>query len=351
MKSSTSIQLLDTQNNNISPITSIESLYFDASYGDNGDYVRYRIYDRVPFLGVSGGILKDTIIDTNNVSEFIVGINAEKTATGPTAGDPSIYRLKYKSMDIDTFNDFVNSKINDKLETYLDTNDVKAGNGISVETSDSYVTVSAKVDGKTIDFDASGNLYSPASSIALSDRVEKLETSVNNLDSSVTDLSTRIGKSENDINSINASIANIDASIAELKSSVATLQKDSAYMLKYVNYMFSGVNNVTSLSNIPVTRQSVYAVLTGTNTQEYLSLANKLEPGQDMNIRVFNTSSTSSIRIILQPSVDSNVDNNNATYNLMSAKAQTLTKNNTCEINIWCYAYGQYSVKYIFKEV
>lgn len=351
MKSSTSIQLLDTQNNNISPITSIESLYFDASYGDNGDYVRYRIYDRVPFLGVSGGILKDTIIDTNNVSEFIVGINAEKTPTGPTAGDPSIYRLKYKSMGIDTFNNFVNSKINDKLETYLDTNDVKAGNGISVETSDSYVTVSAKVDGVTINFDASGNLYSPASSIALSERVNNLETSVNDLDSSVIDLSTRIGKSENDIISINASIANIDASITELKSSVATLQKDSAYMLKYVNYMFSGVSNVTSLSNIPVDHQSVYAVLTGTNTQEYLSLANKLELGQDMNIRVFNTSSTSSIRIILQPSVDSNVDNNNATYNLMSAKAQTLTKNNTCEINIWCYADRQYSVKYIFKEV
>lgn len=351
MKSSTSIQLLDTQNNNISPITSIESLYFDASYGGNGDYVRYRIYDRVPFLGVSGGILKDTITDTNGVSEFIVGVNAEKTATGPATGDPSIYRLKYKSMGIGTFNNFINNKIDDKLETYLDTNDVKAGNGISVETSDSYVTVSAKVDGETIDFDASGNLYSPASSIVLSKRVDKLETSVNNLDSSVIDLSTRIGKSENDIISINASIANIDASIAELKPSVATLQKDSAYMLKYVNYMFGGVSNVNSLSNIPVDHQSVYAVLNGTNAQEYLSLANKLEPGQDMNIRVFNTSSTSSIRIILQPSADSNVDVNDATYNLMSAKAQTLTKNNTCEINIWCYATSQYSVKYIFKEV
>lgn len=351
MKSSTSIQLLDTQNNNISPITSIESLYFDASYGGNGDYVRYRIYDRVPFLGVSGAILKDDINNPEKVSEFIVGVNAEKTPTGPSAGDPSIYRLKYKSVNIGTFNNFINAKIDDKLETYLDTNDVKAGDGISVEQSDSYVTVTAKVDMTTIKFNDKGELYSPASEIELNTRVTTLESSVGTLETTVSDLSARIDESEKDITAINASIDGINSSISELKTDVAALQKDSAYMKKYVDYMFGGVTTVTSLSNIPVSHQSVNATLSAANSQEYLSLKGTLEPGQDMNIRVLNTSSTTSIRIVLQPGDSSNKDDYDATYNLMSAKAQTLTKNNTCEINIWCYATNQYSVKYIFKEV
>lgn len=346
MKSSTSIQLLDTQNNSISPITSIESLYFDASYNGNGDYVRYRVYDRIPFLGVSGAILKDNIDDTANLKEFIVGVNAEKTTTGPLTGDPSIYRLKYKSLSIEKFETFIDGKIDKKLETYLEPGDVLGGNGITAEVNGgSTVAVSAKVDGKTIEFNENGELYAPGSAIALEERVTALESSVG-------DLSTNVYKKISDLDSsIDARFKNTDASIGEVSTRIDVLNTSVNQLNAYIDYMFGGVTTHNSLSNIPVSHQSVYVTLTGAKPIEYLSLAGKLNPGQDMNIRVVNLNSTQSIKIYLVPSATSAVDDNGMTYNLMSAKVQTLAKNNFCEINVWCYSSTEYSVKYIFKEI
>lgn len=372
MKSAQTIQLLDSQNNNIAPITSIESLYIDAHTQESSAYVRYRLFDRLPILQRDGSILYQQIAASAlEQSSVVLGVNTEKWATGPNENDISIYKLKYDFIPFegrDSFMSVLNKKIDDKLGTYLEISDVYGGDGISVvpHTTDDIqdgVVIDVSFNPSTLEIDSSGRLTVNVTGIGgeFGQKVEDISVALDALSDYVyNDLTTSVSQNTASITNINDSIDSIEEHLTQLDSSVNSLESDSTYMKKYIDFMFGGVTNYNSLSNIPIAHQSALVTLNSTASQiQHLSLADKLSPGQDMNIRVENLAAANTgrtITIYLTPYDDAtSPDQLGAYYDLMTGQRQYLYAGDVCEINVWCYRSTEnetrYSVKYIFREI
>lgn len=95
-----------------------------------------------------------------------------------------------------------------------------------------------------------------------------------------------------------------------------------------------GVNTVTTLVDLPVSKQSVVAILSGANT---LSIASDMKPGQVINVKV-NVTAYSVIDLPIS-----------AGWTLMNDNPLEVNTNETVEINIWCTGTGLYSVKTIIS--
>lgn len=97
---------------------------------------------------------------------------------------------------------------------------------------------------------------------------------------------------------------------------------------KTVNRLI-GVNTVTTLANLPITKRSITATLSAATT---LSVASGMQIGEELMIRcVPSTAFTQAIP-------------NSGAYVSMSGTSITTTANKPFEINIWCYASGEYSI-------
>lgn len=92
---------------------------------------------------------------------------------------------------------------------------------------------------------------------------------------------------------------------------------------------YIGVNTVTTLANLPITKRSITATLSAATT---LSVAPGMQIGEELMIRcVPSASFTQAIP-------------NSGAYVSMSGTSITTTANKPFEINIWCYASGEYSI-------
>lgn len=97
---------------------------------------------------------------------------------------------------------------------------------------------------------------------------------------------------------------------------------------KTVNRLI-GVNTVTTLANLPITKRSITATLSAATT---LSVASGMQIGEELMIRcVPSAAFTQAIP-------------NSGAYVSMSGTFITTTANKPFEINIWCYASGEYSI-------
>lgn len=97
---------------------------------------------------------------------------------------------------------------------------------------------------------------------------------------------------------------------------------------KTVNRLI-GVNTVTTLANLPITKRSITATLSAATT---LSVASGMQIGEELMIRcVPSAAFTQAIP-------------NSGAYVSMSGTSITTTANKPFEINIWCYASGEYSI-------
>ena len=97
-----------------------------------------------------------------------------------------------------------------------------------------------------------------------------------------------------------------------------------------------GVNSVTTLVDLPVTKQSVEATV---GISETLSLAAAMKVGQVINIKI---KATDDIAITIPSAGGWLVMNDGDTFDLET--------NQVAEINIWCTGVDEYSVKVIVKE-
>lgn len=92
---------------------------------------------------------------------------------------------------------------------------------------------------------------------------------------------------------------------------------------------YIGVNTVTTLANLPITKRSITATLSAATT---LSVAPGMQIGEELMIRcVPSASFTQAIP-------------NSGAYVSMSGTSIPTTANKPFEINIWCYASGEYSI-------
>lgn len=97
---------------------------------------------------------------------------------------------------------------------------------------------------------------------------------------------------------------------------------------KTVNRLI-GVNTVTTLANLPITKRSITATLSAATT---LSVQSGMQIGEELMIRcVPSAAFTQAIP-------------NSGAYVSMSGTSITTTANKPFEINIWCYASGEYSI-------
>lgn len=97
---------------------------------------------------------------------------------------------------------------------------------------------------------------------------------------------------------------------------------------KTVNRLI-GVNTVTTLANLPISRRSITATLSAATT---LSVQSGMQIGEELMIRcVPSAAFTQAIP-------------NSGAYVSMSGTSITTTANKPFEINIWCYASGEYSI-------
>lgn len=97
---------------------------------------------------------------------------------------------------------------------------------------------------------------------------------------------------------------------------------------KTVNRLI-GVNTVTTLADLPITKRSITATLSAATT---LSVASGMQIGEELMIRcVPSAAFTQAIP-------------NSGAYVSMSGTSITTTANKPFEINIWCYASGEYSI-------
>lgn len=90
-----------------------------------------------------------------------------------------------------------------------------------------------------------------------------------------------------------------------------------------------GVNTVTTLANLPISKRSITATLSAATT---LSVASGMQIGEELMIRCV----PSAVFIQAIP--------NSGAYVSMSGTSITTTANKPFEINIWCYASGEYSI-------
>lgn len=97
---------------------------------------------------------------------------------------------------------------------------------------------------------------------------------------------------------------------------------------KTVNRLI-GVNTVTTLANLPISKRSITATLSAATT---LSVQSGMQIGEELMIRcVPSAAFTQAIP-------------NSGAYVSMSGTSITTTANKPFEINIWCYASGEYSI-------
>lgn len=90
-----------------------------------------------------------------------------------------------------------------------------------------------------------------------------------------------------------------------------------------------GVNTVTTLANLPISKRSITATLSAAAT---LSVQSGMQIGEELMIRcVPSAAFTQAIP-------------NSGAYVSMSGTSITTTANKPFEINIWCYASGEYSI-------
>lgn len=90
-----------------------------------------------------------------------------------------------------------------------------------------------------------------------------------------------------------------------------------------------GVNTVTTLANLPISKRSITATLSSATT---LSVQSGMQIGEELMIRcVPSAAFTQAIP-------------NSGAYVSMSGTSITTTANKPFEINIWCYASGEYSI-------
>lgn len=90
-----------------------------------------------------------------------------------------------------------------------------------------------------------------------------------------------------------------------------------------------GVNTVTTLANLPISKRSITATLSAATT---LSVQSGMQIGEELMIRcVPSEAFTQAIP-------------NSGAYVSMSGTSITTTANKPFEINIWCYASGEYSI-------
>lgn len=90
-----------------------------------------------------------------------------------------------------------------------------------------------------------------------------------------------------------------------------------------------GVNTVTTLANLPISKRSITATLSGSTT---LSVQSGMQVGEELMIRcVPSAAFTQAIP-------------NSSAYVNMSGTFITTTANKPFEINIWCYASDKYSI-------
>lgn len=90
-----------------------------------------------------------------------------------------------------------------------------------------------------------------------------------------------------------------------------------------------GVNTVTTLASLPISKRSITATLSAATT---LSVASGMQIGEELMIRcVPSAAFTQAIP-------------NSGNYISMSGTSISTTANKPFEINIWCYASGEYSI-------
>lgn len=97
---------------------------------------------------------------------------------------------------------------------------------------------------------------------------------------------------------------------------------------KTVNRLI-GVNTVTTLASLPISKRSITATLSAATT---LSVASGMQIGEELMIRC------------VPSAVFTQAIPNSGAYVSMSGTSITTTANKPFEINIWCYASGEYSI-------
>lgn len=97
---------------------------------------------------------------------------------------------------------------------------------------------------------------------------------------------------------------------------------------KTVNRLI-GVNTVTTLANLPISKRSITATLSAATA---LSVASGMQIGEELMIRC------------VPSAVFTQAIPNSGAYVSMSGTSITTTANKPFEINIWCYASGEYSI-------
>lgn len=90
-----------------------------------------------------------------------------------------------------------------------------------------------------------------------------------------------------------------------------------------------GVNTVTTLASLPISKRSITATLSAATT---LSVASGMQIGEELMIRC------------VPSAVFTQAIPNSGAYVSMSGTSITTTANKPFEINIWCYASGEYSI-------
>ena len=225
MKTSKSLQLLDTNNVNISPVVGVDSIFYEEKSADGKIVKRKKLSDKLVLFEKNGTIsteektYDDVIASGGNV---IIDIS---TKAVENAADVSMYALSVTKMPLA---DLVKAATGEG--TYVTYDDLSL---VKLDVAAAADRVSAlKLDLKETDssvkelWDSSnsgGEAFDPT---GINSSIARLDTSVNKLESGLKNSNASISSLTTSVNSVNSKMDQFEDTYGELPNSVGTLTHD-----------------------------------------------------------------------------------------------------------------------------
>ena len=225
MKTSKSLQLLDTNNVNISPVVGVDSIFYEEKSADGKIVKRKKLSDKLVLFEKNGTIsteektYDDVIASGGNV---IIDIS---TKAVENAADVSMYALSVTKMPLA---DLVKAATGEgTYVTYDDLSLVKldvaaAAGGVSALKLDLKETDSS-VKELWDSSNSGGEAFDPT---GINSSIARLDTSVNKLESGLKNSNASISSLTTSVNSVNLKMAQFEDTYGELPDSVGTLTHD-----------------------------------------------------------------------------------------------------------------------------
>lgn len=222
MKTSKSLQLLDTNNVNISPIVGVDSIFYEEKSADGTTTKRKKLSDKLVLFEKNGVIsteektYDDVVVSGGNV---IIDIS---TKAVENSADVSMYMLSVAKMPLA---DLVKAATGEgTYVTYDDLSLVKLDVAAAADRASALKIDLQETDSSVKELwdssNSGGEAFDPT---GINSSIARLDTSVNKLESGLKNSNASISSLTASVNSVNSKMAQFEDTYGELPDSVGTL--------------------------------------------------------------------------------------------------------------------------------